>query len=178
MARGGDGLKAEELKQGPHEDVRACAEDVGPQKSVPLGAAGFRHVVKHAHRLLQQQLEPARHHLEPGDHKDADAGRRNQQNGGDRHGGDETGVDVLPAQQADLVLPVQNGIPHGDLDGLRLARRGRQQAAREQDHDEQNPKGHEFFMAFHAAISFLSVPGNGPCVCALIFLFSGKSLAF
>ena len=150
MARGGDGLKAEELKQGSHEDVRACAEDVGTQESVPLGTAGLCHVVEHAHRLLQQQLEPARHQLEPGDDEDADAGRRDQQNGGDRHGGDETGVDVLPAKQADLVLPVQNGVPHGDLDGLHLARRGRQQTAREQNHNEQNPKDHKLSLAFHA----------------------------
>ena len=69
MARGGDGLKAEELKQGPHEDVRPGAEDVGPQKSVPLGAAGFRHVVKHAHRLLQQQLKRLGISAADGQHK-------------------------------------------------------------------------------------------------------------
>ena len=77
-------LQAKQLKQCPHEDIRACAEDVGPQKSVSLRTAGSGHAVKQAYGLLQQQLEPPRHQLEFRDDKHADTRRRYQQDGGYR----------------------------------------------------------------------------------------------
>ena len=128
-----------QLKQRPHEDIRACAEDVGPQKSVSLRTAGFGHAVKQAYGLLQQQLEPSRHHLEFRDDKHADTRRRYQQDSGYRHGGDQSRIDVFPAEQADLIFLMQNRVPHGGLNGLRFSRRRRQETAREQDRDEQDP---------------------------------------
>ena len=96
--------KPKQLKQRPHEDIRACAEDVGPQKSVSLRTAGFGHAVKQAYGLLQQQLEPPRHQLEFRDDKHADTRRRYQQDSGYRHGGDQSRIDVFPTEQADLIF--------------------------------------------------------------------------
>lgn len=118
----GNRLKSEQFKQRAHKDVSPCSKDVRPQKSVALGAAGLCHAVKHTDRLFQQYLKPAGNHLKAGDDEDTDARRRNQQDSRNRHGRNQARIHVFPPQQADLVVLMQNSVPHGSLDGFRLSR--------------------------------------------------------
>jgi hypothetical protein len=112
-------LDAQQLEQGAHEDERPGGENVGSHKPEAVGAAVFRHAVEQAHRLLQQELEPAGDHLEAGDgeHPDQDGGQ--QQHSRHQKGGDQPRVHVFQTEQTDLVHVMEHRVPHGLLHGFR-----------------------------------------------------------
>ena len=128
MPRRGNRLNAKQLKQRAKENVGPGGKQIRPQKAVAPRAVALGQAVKEAHRLLQQQLHPPGHILKLGDHKNPKQRRGSQQHHRHHQGGNKTGIDRPQAKQADPVPFMQNRVPHGDLDGLRLPAAGGQQA--------------------------------------------------
>ena len=82
-------------------------------RAVPLGKP-----VKAADRLLQKQLQPARHLPEFRDDEDAEQDRCHRQQGGYAKGRDQSGVDVKPAEQRNLCTFVKHLVAHHLTDGF------------------------------------------------------------
>ena len=50
-------LQAQQLEDRADEDIHACAENVGSQKTVPVRAVGLGQMIEHAHQRFQQRLQ-------------------------------------------------------------------------------------------------------------------------
>lgn len=139
VAGGGDGLKAEELKERPEKDVDRRRKDVGAEEAAAPGAVRLCHAVEGAHRLLEQELELAGHIFEPRYGKDAYQQRRREQHHRHNEGGNIARIHRADAEQVDLVGLVQDGVPHRLLNGLRLPAAGDDEARRQQYHADTEP---------------------------------------
>ena len=127
----GDGLNAQQLEKRSHKDVGSGAKDVRAQKAGAVGAAGARHAVKEAHRLLQQHLELSWREPEPGNGENPDTSGSQQQNCRDGKGGDQSRIDGFQSEKADPVGTVEHRVPHGFLHAFRPARRSGKQRTRQ-----------------------------------------------
>ena len=120
MARRGDRLRAGELKNGAHEDVRARAKYVSAQEAVAVRTVGLCQIVEHAHGRFQHQLQLTRHQAEPGHRKHAQKRRGHQQNASHRESGNQPWVD-LHAEKGHFVALVQHSVAHELFDGFSFA---------------------------------------------------------
>ena len=72
-------MNAEQLEQGPHEDVNARSEHISPEERVLMGAAGLCEVVKEGDELFEQHLELPRNHFKLRYHEYPDNSRENKE---------------------------------------------------------------------------------------------------
>ena len=121
MSVGGDGLKAEQLKQSAHKDIYARSKGIRPQELVPVRTIAAGHAVKHTHHRLNSHLKLPRHQLKSWDHKDAQQQRRQKQCAYHHQRGDVRRIYILQPEQADTVRSVKHRVAHGRLHGFRLS---------------------------------------------------------
>ena len=161
---GGNGLEAEQLEQRADKDIHACAEDVGTQELVAVGAVVLGHTVEHPHHGLHGQLQLPRDHLEAGDRKQPQQQRRQQDHAHHYQRGYVRGVHVFQPKQTDAVGPVEHRVTHGLLHRLRLPVPWHQERTGQQSRRDQQPPHDEpcFLLFFHSLITFTYGPDFAP----------------
>ena len=169
---GGDALQTDQLKHGARKDIHARTKNVGPQKFVPVGAVGGSQLIKKVYQLLQHQLKFSGHQRKPRDHQHPHQRRKDQQQRRYCKARDQRRVHCFQPKQADLVVAVQHGIPHGTLHTFAFRRWPDRQRRRQHRNERQHPNGykHRAFSFAHVRFSFLIM------LCAQNFLSTFEHL--